>query len=658
MTAMKKLFVFAAVISAAVAVSCTKNVEIARPVEELSSGEAKTVTLTCTLPDTKVAIDDAGKTTWEVDDEIYVHAGVDEHVTVKLTSADILDDGKTAILTFSGLTKYSNSSYKSSYYMIYPASAAGASHEMYYETRFNKFDEPVIGGYDDGEGHFVTKNLCGVIRFKNLTGDFDSYTFEGTKGETVGYEEYQVRLAMKSDGSEQYEEKWSNGYAGSGTPLTLNSVSGAVATGDTYNYIVIPGKLNLPNGFTIRFKKNGEPVKTLSTSKAFSMNAGDLVDLGDVSAKTQLKDYVPTYTIVGDASLCGSSWNTFDTNNVMTDNGDGTYSKSYNVPAGTYYFKVVKDHQYANGQWPLNDNQEYVAAVAGKLTIKFKPSDNSISFGWVEAATYTVAGATGGVDAGGQTDVIFGTTWDPEVTDNDMTLQADDTFVWSKEITGITSPLSIAFKIVKGRNWDNAWPSSNFTYEIPGNGTLYIYFNPTTDDITPRFIPKITIDGDYSDWSTVGGTETPSEICKWMKAISDESNYYIYLVSDATKRALTESYSYSEGYYYLDFDLDNNPETGDRIENNRKFEAFTYLRLFQSDGTTITLSDGPYYVSTSNGVSSSGIESKGSVADGLMYFEIKIPRANLPAVSSGQTIRILSWRSKGGSVIEYSFDVA
>ena len=80
------------------------------------------------------------------------------------------------------------------------------------------------------------------------------------------------------------------------------------------------------------------------------------------------------------------------------------------------------------------------------------------------------------------------------------------------------------------------------------------------------------------------------------------------------------------------------------------------MRLFKSDGTTITINDSPY-VSPSNGISTAGIEVAGSVADGKMYFEIKIPRANLPAVS-GKTIRILSWRSKGGSIIEYSFDVA
>ena len=652
---MKKIFVFAAVLCAAFAVSCNKN-EIAGP-EELNTGEAQTVTLTCTLPDTKVAIDDDGKTTWEVDDEIYVHAGTDQHVTVKLTSADILNEGKTAKITFSGLSKYASSPYKSSYYMIYPAEAAGASHTMYYETRFNKFTEPVIGGYDDDEGHFITKNLCSVIRFKNLTGDFDSYTFEGTNGETVGYEEYQVRLALNTDDSVDYRNTWKNTYAGDGTPLTLDAVSGSVATGDTYNYIVIPGSLNLPNGFTLRFKKEGNPVKTLSTSKAFSMNEGDLVDLGDVSAKTQLKDYAPTYTVVGDESLCGSSWNKFDTNNVMTDNGYGTYSKSYNIPAGTYYFKIIKDHQYSNGEWPDDHNQEYIASKAGKLTVKFTPSTNSISFGWVEAATYTVAGATGGVSAGGEDDDVFVKTWDPEQSANDMTLQADDTFVWSKEITGVTDPLSVEFKIVKDRNWSNSWPASNATSSIPRDGTLYIYYNPTNNDVTSRFIPKITIDGNYSEWSLVGGTETPDDICKWMKAISDEDNYYIYLVSDATKRALTEEYGYGDGYYYLDFDLDNNAATGSRTEgSNGKFEAFTYIQLFKSDKTTITINDAPR-VSESNGVSKSGVEVAGSVDGGLMYFEIKIPRANLPAVASGQTIRILSWRSKGGSVIEYSFNV-
>lgn len=210
-------------------------------------------------------------------------------------------------------------------------------------------------------------------------------------------------------------------------------------------------------------------------------------------------------------------------------------------------------------------------------------------------------------------------------------------------------------------NYSTDFTIKTFTATAAPDGLSMGHVKQVTLDVSggDYFIPAINIDGNYSDWSEIGGTSTISEICKLMKATSDKYYYYFYLVSDATKRALTEEYSLSSGYYYLDFDLDNDPSTGDRTEgSNGKFEAFTYLRLFSSDGKTITFADNPPYVSTSNGVSSSGVAFKGSVSDGLMHIEIKIPRANLPAVTSGQKIRVLSWRSKGGSNLEYTFEVA
>ncbi len=209
-------------------------------------------------------------------------------------------------------------------------------------------------------------------------------------------------------------------------------------------------------------------------------------------------------------------------------------------------------------------------------------------------------------------------------------------------------------------NYSTDSPIKTFTATVAPAALNKGDVKPITLDVADGeyFVPAITIDGSFSDWSAVGGTETPSDICKVMKATSDKYYYYLYLVSDATKRALTEVYEFDSGYYYLDFDLDNDPATGSYTENsNGNFEAYTYMRLFKSDGTTISFNENPY-VSTSNGVSSAGVVAKGVVDAGLMHIEIKIPRGNLPSVSSGQTIRILSWRSKGGSVIEYSFEVA
>ena len=131
-----------------------------------------------------------------------------------------------------------------------------------------------------------------------------------------------------------------------------------VADGSTVNYLCFPNGANFTHGFTFIFYKNNVAKKTVSTKTAVSLARNDFLPLGSIT--DHLKDYAPTYTVVGEETeVFGSQWNTFASENVMTDNGDGTYSKTYNVPAGTYHFKIVKDHSYDFGQWPYDHNQDY-----------------------------------------------------------------------------------------------------------------------------------------------------------------------------------------------------------------------------------------------------------------------------------------------------------
>ena len=100
---------------------------------------------------------------------------------------------------------------------------------------------------------------------------------------------------------------------------------------------------------------------------------------------------------------------------------------------------------------------------------------------WVPAPapahTYTVAGDN--------TDV-FGTSWDPTNTANDMVLQEDNTYKWEK--TGLTLPMGqIAFKVVKDHDWNNganAYPNDNYILNITEAGiyTIDIYYNPNDND--------------------------------------------------------------------------------------------------------------------------------------------------------------------------------
>lgn len=88
--------------------------------------------------------------------------------------------------------------------------------------------------------------------------------------------------------------------------------------------------------------------------------------------------------------------------------------------------------------------------------------------------TYTVAGDNAD---------LFGTTWAPTNTDNDMTL-VEGVYTWEK--TNMTMPAgNVAFKVVEDHSWDNAsYPADNYVLNIPEAGvyTITITYNPADNN--------------------------------------------------------------------------------------------------------------------------------------------------------------------------------
>lgn len=303
---MKTIFNFSLLALAAAALfSCQKPAELADP----STGDRVVRTFTCTFaqPDTKVAIADDGKTTWEAGDEILIHAGADgnKSAVVTLASSDISSDGKTATITIpEDLEPYDreDAGYLSKFYAIYPASAASTENAMFYETRINAFDVPTMGAYDDGEGHFVFMNLCGVISFSlPASAAVDNFTFAGNGNEVVAYyPDYQCRYALQLDGSVDYRYTYKNGANSTAYKLA----QGNLIPGET-TYLCLPEGVNFSNGFTFKFY-NGEDLKWIATTEnPVDIARGKILMLGDISS--HLEEYVPPQTSDHKSSITGAT---------------------------------------------------------------------------------------------------------------------------------------------------------------------------------------------------------------------------------------------------------------------------------------------------------------------------------------------------------------
>ena len=268
------------------ALSCERETDVA----DIQAG-SRTFTCVFAEPDTRVSIDNQGKTKWEAGDQILINAGANGHVTrtVTLTAGLISPDGKTAtIVVPSDLAPYdrSDKSIVSTYYAMYPASAV-ASGNLYYNQAFSKPNNKLMAACNVGNT-FIFYNLCGILSF-TVSGDFDNYVLSGNNGETVSYEVYQARV--RDDGSGPYVNYTKD--ADSYNPLSpLTGLAGTViADGTTVNYACIPAGANLTKGFTFKFYKGEDLVMTATTDKALNLSPGKMVNLGNISS--HLEVYTP-----------------------------------------------------------------------------------------------------------------------------------------------------------------------------------------------------------------------------------------------------------------------------------------------------------------------------------------------------------------------------
>ncbi|GAB4580836.1 MAG: hypothetical protein Fur0022_35790 [Anaerolineales bacterium] len=84
-----------------------------------------------------------------------------------------------------------------------------------------------------------------------------------------------------------------------------------------------------------------------------------------------------SWQVVGAA--CGSDWDPACATSALTDNGDGTYSGTFNIPAGEYEYKVALDGSWAvnYGSDGLQDGPNYTLSLAADSVVTFTYDSNT-----------------------------------------------------------------------------------------------------------------------------------------------------------------------------------------------------------------------------------------------------------------------------------------
>ena len=228
------------------------------------------------------------------------------------------------------------------------------------------------------------------------------------------------------------------------------------------------------------------------------------------------------YIVAGSEELCGTVWDGTDHNNKMTDNGDGTYSKTFtNVAAKNgYQFKVVKNGVEWYGD-EADNNITFNVTTACDVTITFNATTfkSTVTGSGVQAYVFNVEKVIAVGNGAGAW--LNDAAWDPNADANKMTQVADKVY----EITFDNVPVDEGYmvKFVTNGSWadnfggffeasgkesDAMYNSANITFNLEKAGTVKLRLDLSKFDYATRTGAKFVI--------TLPGSE-PAELTYFMK---------------------------------------------------------------------------------------------------------------------------------------------
>lgn len=215
----------------------------------------------------------SAKEAWQAGDQILLHGGyLPEAIKITLSASDIAADGRSAKVNLDSVPV--DQFPPDSYYAAYPVSMLDLefSSWCYDIFHFTKADPTLMCAWLSDGKTFNFQPVCATVTC-HIDGDWDSCTFTGNKWEEVSCTEFEIEV--NSDDQNWHKLALDTDY------YLAGSISGGNAT------FLIPGGIDLREGYSIYFGKDGNYTKVYNSGEALSIFNDSVLDLGNITSAAQ-----------------------------------------------------------------------------------------------------------------------------------------------------------------------------------------------------------------------------------------------------------------------------------------------------------------------------------------------------------------------------------
>lgn len=239
---------------------------------------------------------------------------------------------------------------------------------------------------------------------------------------------------------------------------------------------------------------------------------------------------------------------------VRTASGDpaGSVEKKLTItPASATNSLFVSLSNYS-GDTPVEDDYEilvtsaedglvYTCTAEDKTFLRGKYYDITLN---VTSPVYSAVGGPAGV--------FSETAWTPSATSGDLEYDGV-TGKYSKTFT-VAEATTVEFKVVRNHAYaSGSWPASNYQVVFPSNGTITVFFDPLTNEVTATSSTVYTVAGTSSQDGVFSVDWAPTDASNNMTLKNDGSYYKVFPgIKEGTtitfKVTVNNSWDISYGY--------------------------------------------------------------------------------------------------------------